>query len=84
MVPRPATAPDRMPSTEGLPRLAHSTDIQTSAATAAEMWVLSMALPASSPDDSAEPALKPNQPTHSSEVPIRVSTRLCGAMYSTP
>src|SRR4029450_12321995 len=79
MVPRPATAPDRIPSTEGLPRLAHSTDIQTSAATAAEMWVLSMAEPASSPEANAEPALKPNQPTHSSEVPIRGSTGVCGA-----
>ena len=84
MVPRPATAPDRMPSTEGLPRLVHSIAIQVRAATAAEMWVLSMALPASSPDDSADPALKPNQPTHSSEVPTRVRTRLCGAMYSVP
>jgi hypothetical protein len=31
------------------------------------MWVLSMALPASSPEASAEPALKPNQPTQSSD-----------------
>ena len=32
----------------------------------------------------AEPALKPNQPTHSSDVPIRVSVRLCGAIGSLP
>ena len=33
---------------------------------------------------SAEPALKPNQPTHSSEAPTMVSVRLCGAMASLP
>jgi hypothetical protein len=32
----------------------------------------------------AEPALKPNQPTHSSEAPITVSVRLCGAIDSLP
>ncbi len=83
-MPRPATAPVRMPSTDGLPRVAHSMVIQTKAATEAAIWVFSIALPASSPDARAEPALKPNQPTHSSDVPIRVSTRLCGAMYSCP
>ena len=31
-----------------------------------------------------EPALKPNQPTHSSEAPIIVSVRLCGAIDSRP
>jgi len=35
-------------------------------------------------DSSAEPALKPNQPTHSSEAPTMVSGRLCGAMASLP
>ena len=33
---------------------------------------------------SAEPALKPNQPNHSSEAPIMVIVRLCGAMDSLP
>ena len=31
-----------------------------------------------------EPALKPNQPTHSSDAPISVSVRLCGAIASLP
>jgi len=29
-----------------------------------------------------EPALKPNQPIHSSEAPIMVMTRLCGGIAS--
>ena len=33
---------------------------------------------------SAEPALKPNQPVHSSEAPIMVSVRLCGGIASLP
>ena len=33
---------------------------------------------------SAEPALKPNQPTHSSEAPIIVIVRLCGVIASVP
>ena len=33
---------------------------------------------------SAEPALKPNQPNHSSEAPIIVIGRLCGVIASLP
>ena len=33
---------------------------------------------------SAEPALKPNQPAHSSDAPIIVIGRLCGAIASLP
>ena len=33
---------------------------------------------------SAEPALKPNQPTHSSAAPIMVIVRLCGVIASLP
>ena len=33
---------------------------------------------------SAEPALKPNQPNHSSEAPIIVIVRLCGGIASLP
>jgi hypothetical protein len=36
------------------------------------------------PASSADPALKPNQPTHSSEAPIMVSGRLCAGMASLP
>ena len=35
-------------------------------------------MPACMPAVTAEPALKPNQPTHSSEAPMMVSTTLCG------
>ena len=31
-----------------------------------------------------EPALKPNQPTHSSEAPIKVITIECGGISSLP
>src|SRR6202521_4675870 len=75
---RPATAPEQMPTTVGLPRNAHSTNIQASAAVAVAIWVTVMAMPACKPAVTAEPALKPNQPTHSSEGPIMVSTTLWG------
>src|SRR5438046_8548553 len=63
----PATAPEQMPMTVGLPFNAHSTSIQVKPATAVAIWVTSMAMPACMPAVTAEPALKPNQPTHSSE-----------------
>ena len=63
---------------------AHSTNIQDSAAVAVAICVTAMAMPAAPLEATAEPALKPNQPTHSSEAPIMVSTRLCGAMFSWP
>src|SRR6184192_2318669 len=36
---RPATAPEMMPSTDGLPRVIHSANIQESAAAAALSWM---------------------------------------------
>src|SRR6476659_710144 len=66
MATSPATAPEAMPSTLGLPLVNHSTNIQASAAA------------------TAEPALKPNQPTHNSEAPMTVSVRLCGGIGSLP
>jgi hypothetical protein len=38
--------------------------------------VASIAMPARPSAATAEPALKPNQPTHSSEAPISVKVRL--------
>ena len=76
MATRPATAPEQMPITVGLPRSAHSTNIQVSAAIAVAIWVTVIAMPACMPAVTAEPALKPNQPTHSSEAPMKVSTML--------
>ncbi len=70
MATRPATAPETMPRTDGLPRAIHSANIQASAAAAAAIWVTAIAMPALALAPTAEPALKPNQPTHSSEAPI--------------
>ena len=67
---RPATAPEIAPSTEGLPFAIHSANIQASAAAAVAICVTAIAMPARPPAPTAEPALKPNQPTHSSEAPI--------------
>src|SRR5215469_16951277 len=62
---RPATAPEMQPSTDGLPLASHSANIQASAAAAVAICVTAMAIPARPFDATAEPALKPNQPTHS-------------------
>src|ERR1700733_6660698 len=82
MATRPATAPEQMPRTDGLPLNIHSTIIQPSAAAAVAICVTAIAMPALVPAVTAEPALKPNQPTHSSEAPIMVSTRLWGGVGS--
>ena len=80
----PATAPDAAPSIDGLPLIIHSPSIQDSTAAAVAISVLTNASAAVSPASSAEPALKPNQPTHSSDAPIIVNVRLCGAIESLP
>src|SRR5215475_7386316 len=67
---RPATAPEMMPSTDGLPRVIHSANIQASAAAAVANCVTAIAMPALPLAPPADPALKPNQPTHKSEAPI--------------
>src|SRR5712675_430494 len=82
MATSPATAPEEMPTTVGLPFKIHSTIIQVKPAVAVAVWVTSMAIPACRPAVTAEPALKPNQPTHSSEAPIKVSTMLWGGPVS--
>src|SRR5918997_5817732 len=80
MATSPATAPEITPSTLGLPLVAHAANIQASAAPAAATCVTSMAMPARAPAPTAEPALKPNQPTQSSAAPITARLRLNGAM----
>ena len=65
-----------MPSTDGLPRVAHSAPIQPSAAAAVAICVTAIAIPARPLAPTAEPALKPNQPTHSSDAPITARLRL--------
>src|SRR2546423_15723627 len=73
----PATAPEAAPSTVGLPRIDHSVNIQPSAAAAAAVLVARNALTARPLASSALPALKPNQPNHSSAAPMTVIGRLC-------
>src|SRR5271157_1190432 len=80
----PATAPEAIPSTDGLPLTSHSVNIHDSAATAVANWVTNIAIPARPSAATADPALNPNQPTHSSEAPVSVRVRLCGAIGSLP
>ena len=71
-----------MPSTLGLPLAIHSANIQARAAAAAATMVTASPYPHGRWPRTAEPALKPNQPTHSSEAPMRLRTRLCGEIGS--
>src|SRR3972149_3241585 len=80
MATRPAPAPEAAPSTVGWPRLAHSVNIQPSAAAAAAVLVARNALAASALASSALPALKPNQPNQSSAAPITVIGKLWGCI----
>src|SRR5256712_10812014 len=84
MAPSPAPAPEAAPSTVGLPRVAHSVNIQPSAAAAAAGLVARNALAARPLASSALPALKPNQPNHSSPAPITVIGRVWGPIGSGP
>src|ERR1700753_1433079 len=61
---RPATAPEIMPRTLGFLAMIHSMNIQPSAAAAVAICVAAAAMPALTFAVTAEPALKPNQPTH--------------------
>ncbi|MNT36119.1 hypothetical protein D3C72_1721810 [compost metagenome] len=81
---RPAIAPEAAPSIEGLPLMAHSVNSQASTAPAVAIIVLKKARVAFSLAASAEPALKPNQPTHSRAAPTKVIGRLCGCIASRP
>src|SRR5205823_14899605 len=78
----PATAPEMIPRTLGLPLTIHSANIQAKAAVAVAIWVTAIAMPALPPAVVADPALNPNQPTHNSEAPATLSTKLCGGIGS--
>src|SRR5690606_19442212 len=69
---RPATAPEAAPSIEPLPLDSASPAIHDRVAAAVASTVLMKARPAALLAAPAEPALKPNQPTHSSEAPTMV------------
>src|SRR5262249_62080137 len=75
---RPATAPVAMPTPDGLLRRHHSTPIQASIAVLAPSWVFTSAYPASDPEGTALPALKPNPPNHKIPTPSSTSGTLCG------
>src|SRR5882672_3729268 len=81
---RPATAPEIIPSTDGFLATSHSENIQLSEAAAVAICVAAAAMPAFTFAVTADPALKPNQPTHSRDAPITLRARLCGAMFSWP
>jgi hypothetical protein len=81
---RPATAPEAPPSSDGLPLPIHSSSDHTSTEAAVARKVLTKAMAATLPASSAEPALKPNQPTHRIDAPIMVNVRLCGLIASRP
>src|SRR5262245_52436772 len=72
MATSPATAPEMMPSTLGFLCTSHSANIQARAAVAVAIWVTAIAMPARPPEATAEPALKPNQPTHRREAPVKL------------
>src|SRR5215470_15652741 len=81
---RPATQPESAPRSDGLPLIIHSRNIHDSAAAAVatkELVIASAAPPLAS---RLEPALKPNQPTHSSEAPIIVMVSEWGGISSLP
>ena len=59
-----------MPIMVGLPRWAYSTSIHEKPHVPAQIWVTMTAKLAAVPDETAEPPLNPNQPTHSRLPPI--------------
>ena len=84
IVTKPATMPEQKPNTLGLPRTTHSSMPQTKPAVAAARTVVVKAFEARASEPSAEPALKPNQPTKSMPVPIMTRTNECGGIGTLP
>src|SRR5450830_1016527 len=76
MATKPATAPEAAPNIEALPRIRVSPRHQANTAAAVAEKVFMKARTAVPLASSAEPALKPNQPTQSMEAPTMVSVRL--------
>src|SRR3954470_18961685 len=81
---RPATAPEQKPRIEGLPRNRYSAIAHAKEPTAVAIVVVMKALAATPSAATAEPALKPYQPTQSMPVPTIQSTMLCGGIGSLP
>src|ERR1043166_5388039 len=81
---RPATAPEQKPRMLGLPLWMYSAMGHTKEATAVARVVGVKAFAAIPSAATAEPALKPYQPTQSMPVPMAQSTIEWGAMFSLP
>src|SRR5690348_6497571 len=81
---RPATAPEQKPSTLGLPRRAYSAIAQAKEPTAVAIVVVMNALAATTSAPTADPALKPYQPTHNIPVPTMHRTILWGGIGCLP
>jgi hypothetical protein len=84
IVPRPATAPEIVPSTQGLRRIVHSIAAQVRAPAQAARWVAMIAITAREFAAKADPPLNPNQPTHSNQVPATASDKSNGDRFSVP
>ena len=82
MATRPATTPDAAPSSDGLPCTTCSMIAHIAPAAAVATMVLMKASEANLLASRLEPALKPNQPTQSSEAPIIVMVSECGGIGS--
>ena len=77
---RPTTAPVAAPTAVARPLLYSSSSNQVSKPAAAPAWVVRSALAAMPSAASADPALKPNQPNHSSPAPKSAKGTLCGTV----
>ena len=82
IVASPAIVPVTKPIRLGFPCLIHSIIIQVKEATAADICVTVIAIPAPPLAPSALPPLNPNQPTHSIDAPIITIPGLCGGFIS--
>ena len=76
--------PEARPSMEGLPFTSHSTIIHDRPAAQVAMKVFIMASVVRPLASRFEPALKPNQPTHSKEAPTMVRVSEWGESCSLP
>ena len=81
---RPPTAAVAAPSTVGLPWCSHSITTQVTTAVLVAVLVVRKARAAVPSAASSLPALKPNQPTQRSAVPITTRGRLWGGIGTLP
>src|SRR5690349_18765031 len=80
----PATAPEQKPSTLGFLRMMYSSPAHVNDATAVASVVVVNAFAEIPSAATAEPALKPYQPTQSMPVPTMQSTIECGGIGVLP